>query len=202
MFLSTLLVLLAAPLRADDPAPAEPVAPPDPAVVKQLRDAGGNVMQIAQNDPRLDVTLHLSDKDVTDETIAIVSKLPGTAWLNLAGTKITDAGLASLAPLTGLEKLHLERTTVGDEGLKHLAGLTKLKYLNLYGTKVTDAGLVHLEGLTELRHVYVWQSGVTPAGMEKLKAKLPEVTIIAGLELKPVEPPKEEKPAEKEEKKE
>ena len=188
----------AAPGAAAPEATATVVAPPDPALVKAaLRDAGGNVMEIAQNDPRLDVSLHLSDRDVTDEVLAPLATMTQVAWLNLAGTKITDTGLVHLAALKGLEKLHLERTAIGDEGLKQLSGLEKLVYLNLYGTQVTDAGLVHLESLKGLRRLYVWQTKVTPEGIAKLKEKLPELRVVAGLELAPVEPPKEAKPEEK-----
>ena len=82
--------------------------------VDALKALGGNVMPIAQNDDRLDVTLHLADQDVTDEHLALVAQLPKVAWLNLAGTKVTDAGLEHLAGLTILEKLHLEKTGVTD----------------------------------------------------------------------------------------
>lgn len=173
---------------------AQDVPPPNPEAVAAIKALGGNVMPIAQNDAHLDVTLHLASGDVTDDALAQVAKLDGIVWLNLAGTKVTDAGLAQLANLKSLEKLHLERTSIGDEGLTHLAGLEKLAYLNLYGTKVTDAGLKQLHNLKQLRRVYVWQTGVTDAGMAELKAAIPEVTIIAGLDLKPVEPPKPEEP--------
>ena len=78
--------------------------------------------------------------------------------------------------------------------------LENLRYLNVYATKVSDAGLEHIKGLKNLKRLLVWQSQVTPDGMAKLKESLPECTIIAGLELKPAEPPKEEpKPEEKKE---
>lgn len=161
-----------------------------------LKALGGNVMKIAQSDPRLDVTLHLADQEINDDALAHVAKLPQVAWLNLAGTKITDAGLAHLSGLSELEKLHLERTQIGDAGLAHLAKLEKLVYLNLYGTPVTDAGLQHLHGIKSLKRIYLWQSQATEAGIAALREALPEARIVAGVELKPVEPPQEEKPEE------
>jgi hypothetical protein len=183
--LTLALLSLFASLSADDVATPQP----DPAVVEALRAAGGNVLEIAQNDPRLDVSLHLADQEITDEHLKLVAQLPNVVWLNLAGTKITDAGLATLAEMKSLEKLHLEKTAIGDAGLAHLAGLTNLQYLNLYATQTTDAGLVHLEGLTNLRRLYVWQSQVTPTGMDSLKLKLPELKIVGELTLTPVTPP-------------
>ncbi len=191
-----LLLCLVNSVRGDDPS-AQKASGPDPKLVETIRGLGGNVMEIAQNDSRLDVTLHLADKDVKDEHLTAVAGLPDVAWLNLAGTKITDEGLKHLSGMKSLEKLHLERTAIGDAGLAHLSGLENLVYLNLYGTKVTDKGLEHLHGLKNLRKLYVWQTGVTAEGRDALKQKLPELEVIAGLELNPAEPA-EEKPEEKE----
>src|SRR5215218_5616089 len=109
----SLLVLgaAAATIAADAPAP------PSPEAVNAVKAVGGNVLAIAQNDPRLDVTLHLADKDVTDAVLPEVAKLPSVASLNLAKSKITDGGLAAIAGMTTLEKLHLENTGIGDAGL-------------------------------------------------------------------------------------
>lgn len=164
----------------------------DDAAVEAIRSIGGNVMPIAQNDPRLDVTLNLSSEDVTDDMLVNVAALPDVVWLNLAGTEVTDAGLVHIAGMTTLEKLHLEKTAITDAGLQHLAGLSNLQYLNLYGTQVSDAGLSHLQGLTNLKRLFVWQTQVTDEGIAALKAALPECQVIAGLELAPVEPPAEE----------
>ena len=182
-------------------ASAEETAPPDPAALGAIRGLGGNVMPLAQSDPRLDVTLHLADQAVKDEHLAWVAKLKPVVWLNLAGTKITDAGLEQLKGLTTLEKLHLERTAITDAGVVHLQGLTNLEYLNLYGTKVTDAGLKNLAGLKKLKKLFLWQTGTTPEGIAALKQALPETKINAGIdppaqprpEPAPVTPPAEEK---------
>lgn len=164
----------------------------DDAAVEAIRAVGGNVLPIAQNDPRLDVTLNLASEDITDEVLVHVAALPDVVWLNLAGTEITDAGLANIAGMATMEKLHLEKTAITDAGLEHLTGLANLQYLNLYGSQVSDAGLAHLHGLSNLKRVFVWQTQVTDEGIAALQAALPECQIIAGLELAPVEPPAEE----------
>lgn len=171
--------------------------------VAALRELGANVLEIAQNDARLDVSLHLCDKEVKDDHLALLKEFSvPVLWLNLARTKITDAGLANISGIKSLEKLHLEKTGIGDEGLKHLKNLENLTYLNLYSTQVTDAGLEHLKNLKKLRRLYLWESKVTDAGVATLQKELPDVKIIRGVEpAKKVEEPKaeEKKPEEKKE---
>ena len=162
--------------------------------MQALRQMGVHVMELAQNDSRLEVAFHLADGKVTDEKLAPLKDLKDVYQVNLRGTDITDAGLANLAPLTSLTRLHLEKTKITDAGLAQLKPLANLEYLNLYGTAVTDAGLAQLEGLKKLKKIYLWESKVTDEGCNKLKAAVPEVQIIRGIvEAKPAEEKKEEK---------
>jgi Leucine-rich repeat (LRR) protein len=115
---------------------------------------------------------------------------------------VTDAGLKDLAGLklnqfrvpdpaqtdTGLKhyltalkpptELDLSRWRITDAGLKELAGLKDLETLNLQGTKVTDAGLKELSGLKSLRELNLSRTKVTKSGVEKLKAELPQCSIM------------------------
>jgi hypothetical protein len=54
--------------------------------------------------------------------------------------------------------------------------------LNLYGTQVTDAGLMKLKGLVNLQKIYLWQSKATAEGAKALKADLPGLEIVFGVE--------------------
>jgi hypothetical protein len=151
------------------------------AAIAKVRAAGGQVSPLAQNDARLDVAFHLSDKPVGDEQLGLLVELPEVAFLNLRGTKITDAGLKSVSQLKGLVKLHLEKTAVGNAGLAHLSSLTKLEYLNLYGTKVTGAGVRELAKLPNLQKLYLWQTDVSDADIAALKEARPGLKIIKDL---------------------
>lgn len=174
--------------------------PAEEQAIASLKKLGGLVLEIAQNDPRLDISLHLADAKITDAELAPIKELSRTAQLNLRGTEVTDAGLVNLKDLKGLVKLHLEKTKITDAGLEQLKGLENLEYLNLYGTTVTDAGLKHLTGLKKLKRLYLWETQVTDAGVAALQAELPEVKMIRGLELtKPEEKKEEPKPEEKKE---
>jgi hypothetical protein len=169
--------------------------------IAQIKQLGGQVLPLAQNDHRYDVAFHLADKPIGDQELGLIKGLPRLAMINLRGSAITDAGLAHLKDHTGLVRIHLEKTKITDAGLEQLKGLENLEYLNLYGTAVTDAGLSHLQGLKKLKKLYLWQTTVTDAGVNALKEAVPGIKIDRGQELaKPAEVKPEEKPAEGEKK--
>lgn len=154
----------------------------DPQLVKAIEKAGGQAMPIAQDAPHLSVAFHLSDKNITDEHLAVLKGSSEIVELNLRGTQITDAGLSLIASLPNLTKLHLEKTKVTDAGLKQLVGLDSLEYLNLYGTEITDAGLESLKQMKNLKKVYLWQTKVTDAGQSALEKSLADAYINRGVD--------------------
>src|SRR5579885_1091410 len=161
----------------------------------KIRQHGGLVLELAQNDPRLEVSYLQKEGKFSDDYLTPLKDLKEVVHLNLRGQDVTDAHLTHLKGLTSLTRLHLEKTKVTDKGLENLKGLTNLEYLNLYGTDITDAGLVNLEGMKKLKHLYLWQTKVTDAGVARLKKALPQVEIVRGLDLeKPKEEPKKDAP--------
>jgi hypothetical protein len=154
--------------------------------IEQIRQQGGLVLELAQNDNHLEVAYLETDGKFSDAYLAPLKDLSKRlVHLNLRGQPVTDAQLVYLKDLTGLTQLHLEKTKVTDKGLVSLKGLVNLEYLNLYGTEVTDAGLAQLEGLKKLKHLYLWQTKVTDAGAAKLKKAVAGVDINRGLDEKP-----------------
>jgi hypothetical protein len=196
-----LLLGLVGVLAADAPAPVVQTEAGKKALTR-IRQLGGLALEVAQNDPHLEVSYLQIDGKWSDEPLTLLKDLKGLVHLNLRGQPVTDAQLVHLKPLTELTELHLEKTKITDKGLPELKGLVNLEYLNMYSTDVSDAGLTNLEGMKKLKHLYVWQTKVTEAGAAKLKKAIPGVDVNRGYEEKP-EPKKEEKKAEpkKEEKK-
>jgi Leucine-rich repeat (LRR) protein len=201
---ATVLLAIAGVIVAQDKAKPQRTEAENKAVAK-LRQFNVIVLELAQNDPHLEVSYLQKDPKFSDDFLAPLGDLKGSlVHLNLRGQDLTDAQMAHLKDLTNLTRLHLENTKITDKGLEQIKGLTNLEYLNLYGDAVSDAGLVNLEGLKKLKNLYLWQTKVTDAGAAKLKAALPQCDIDRGLEAekpveKPAEKPKEDKP--KEEKK-
>lgn len=164
--------------------------------IAKVQKLGGLCLELAQNDPHLEVSYLQKDAKFSDDFLTPLKDLKGSlVHLNLRGQDVTDAQMAHLKELTNLTRLHLENTKITDKGLEQIKGLTSLEYLNLYGDNITDAGLVNLEGMKKLKNLYLWQTKVTEPGAAKLKKALPQCDINLGLEAdKPVEKPKDDKP--------
>jgi hypothetical protein len=171
-------------IAADTPAPVVQSEAGKKALAK-IRQFGGLALEVAQNDPHLEVSYIQTDGKFNDEYLAVLKDLKGLVHLDLRSQPVTDAQLAHLKPLTELTHLHLEKTKITDKGLESLKGLVHLEYLNLYGTAVSDAGLVNLEGMKKLKHLYVWQTKVTEAGAAKLKSAIPGLDVNLGFKLEP-----------------
>jgi hypothetical protein len=66
-------------------------------------------------------------KEVTDDGVRHLARLPALQHLDLSGTSITDAGLQVLRDLPGLRTLSLAWTRVTDEGIGVLAHCDELE---------------------------------------------------------------------------
>ena len=171
-------------LAEDKPKEAPKPTPAELEATAAIKKAGGSVMQVAQNDHRLDVTFHLADGKIGDDQVATVKPLANVIHeLNLGKTEVTDKGLEHLKDLKSLVKLNLKETKITDAGLAQLAGLENLEYLNIYGTAVTDAGLQSLAGLKKLKKLYVWQTKVTEEGQAKFKTANTTAQLVPDIAL-------------------
>ena len=176
------LVLVLPGDTSESRAVSRPLTEAEQQLVAKIRELGGHVLELAQNDSRLEVAYHLTDGDVTDDHLIPLKGLELVTDLNLRGTKITDNGLSHIAGLKMLERLHLEKTQVTDKGMAQLKGLERLEYLNVYGTEVTDFGLALLVDLKNLKKLYVWQTQVTPDGYHRMAELRPDLQVN-GVEL-------------------
>src|SRR5712692_8579869 len=86
----------------------------------KIQQQGGLVMDLAQNDPRLEVSFQQRDKKLTDDCLQPLKDLPGLIHLNLRGQDVTDARLAYLKYLASITRLHLELTPITDKGMENL----------------------------------------------------------------------------------
>jgi Leucine Rich repeat len=106
-------------------------------------------------------------RELTDEGVKHLARLPGLKHLDLSGTAITDRGLQVLRDLPALETFSLAGTRVTDEGVAHLAHCDNLRHVNLSWTPTGDGALKALGGKRNL-HDFASGSDVTDAGIPLL----------------------------------
>src|SRR5438477_6646817 len=91
--------------------------------IAKIRESGALVLEIAQNDNRLDVSYVTVQGKVTTQQLFPLKDLKRLAHLNLRGLEVGDDAVAIIAAQKTLVRLHLEKTKITDKGLEHLKGL-------------------------------------------------------------------------------
>ncbi len=116
--------------------------------------------------------LGFSNAKLSDDAVAVFSRLPAIKELSLQGNSFSDDGLKHLAGLKQLRTLWvgMNRKPITDAGAKHLAGLAALEQLDLQGAKLSDMGVAALKNLKELRVLYLTgdPEAVTDASVEHI----------------------------------
>src|SRR5690606_20513528 len=102
----TVLSILAVSTLAFAQDKAGQRSPAEQAAISKLKQLGGHVLELAQNDPRLEVSFHLQTEPLTDAHLAPLKDLPTVVQLNLRGTNVDDKMLSHVAGLKSLTKLH------------------------------------------------------------------------------------------------
>jgi hypothetical protein len=77
-------------------------------------------------------------------------------YIGLYDPRVTDDTLALIARLPHLHELHIKSDNVTDAGVAHLARLSQLESLAIHSKKLTDAGLANLTGLKNLKALWYW----------------------------------------------
>ena len=114
-------------------------------------------------------------KEVTDEGVRHLARLPALQHLDLSGTSITDAGLQVLRDLPRLRTLSLAWTRVTHRGMSALAYCDELEHVNLsvipgwlesWPAKAGDAALRALAGKRKLQDLEI---ALSDAGLPLLR---------------------------------
>src|SRR5260370_516812 len=84
-------------LAQEKETPKATRSPAEEKSLARIRQLGGLTLEIAQNDPRLEVSYQQVDGKITDEHMMLLKDLKDLVNLNLRGKEVTDAQLAPLA---------------------------------------------------------------------------------------------------------
>jgi len=123
--------------------------------------------------------------DLDDRAISHIAAIRSLEKLRLynIGVQITDETLNQLGSLTALKTLSIiaedaSQMRISDDGIGHLSRLANLENIWLNHCEgVTDKGLARLEALASLRELRLDNCRVTTAGAERLREKIPGVSV-------------------------
>lgn len=160
--------------------PEIPVAKPDEAIIKRLKEAGVIVVPVAKNSNYLSVSFVTAGAgaDSLVKLIALLKKQ--LVWLRLDHAIISDTTMDEIAKLSALTRLYLSHTNITDKGLAKLQSLQQLQSLNLVGTKVTAPGVMQLHKLRSLKNLYLYHTRVNSSNWALLQKTFPATQLDSG----------------------
>ncbi len=118
-------------------------------------------------------------KQLEDLNLSLNYRYGNLYWVSFIGTDADRFDASVLARLKRLPKLthvDLQGMPITDDDLAYLEGM-RLEAVYLADTRITDAGLARLESLIELSHLDVSNTAVTAEGVEKLRRKIPNLSV-------------------------
>ncbi len=107
-------------------------------------------------------------RQLTDDGLRHLARMPQLQRLDLTGVKLTDAGLEVLRHLPDLRTFDMTwQRGITDAGVANLRACERLEHVNLMGTPTGDGAIAALQGKAALHH---FSSGklVTDAGLRLL----------------------------------
>jgi hypothetical protein len=123
--------------------------------------------------------IHISDANLPDRSLALLSSLPRMEILSLQNNHFSDNGLAALKGAERLKRPAIGRgdVRITDAGLAHLKSFQKLELLDVQYSQVTAHGLLQLKGLTSLKALWLSGTAVTEAEKTTLRQVFPNAAI-------------------------
>jgi hypothetical protein len=120
-------------------------------------------------------TLVLNVRKLTDQTLALLQRLPNLESLSISGGSFTRAGLDRLNK--NLTHISLHTSAVSDAELTCFQRLPKLDWLLLGETTITDEGLASLKGMPRLTYFLFVSTNATAAGIRNIQQAMPNCRI-------------------------
>ena len=108
-------------------------------------------------------------RQLTDDGLRHLARMPQLERLDLTGVKLTDRGMDALQHLPRLRTFDMTwQRGITDAGVANLRTCDRLEHVNLMGTPVGDGAIAALRGKPHL-HSFSSGTGVTDAGLRLLQ---------------------------------
>ncbi len=114
------------------------------------------------------VALHLTDHDVTAETMQAVGEFPKLRWLEISGCKVPSAPLAVKGAYPELNRINLYDVAWQAADYENLRPLPDLNWLMITNGKLDEAALAAMSKLPHLTMVVLDHVEVDSAGLKAI----------------------------------
>lgn len=130
-------------------------------------DANDRSLGLVGNLPLLEslVIVSLPQNSLTNNSLAMLQRLPNLTLLSISGSSINDEGLVHLRHAQNLEAGLVLNGPFTDRGLQYLEGMNKLKMLDLTQDPITDQGLQIVATLPALETLILNGTPITNDGI-------------------------------------
>lgn len=138
--------------------------------------------------PALAKTANLVDLDISGAPVAaedlaavdLKTGFPALTKLNLYQTNAGDAGVEAVLPLADrLTWLNFDDAKLSPASAQNLAQFSNLTFLHVGRSALDDSCVDSLAKLSKLEKIHVTRSNVTEEGANKLRAALPNCTVVS-----------------------
>jgi uncharacterized membrane protein len=102
-------------------------------------------------------------------------------WLNLSNCNLTDDMLGVITDFTNLTRLNIHSNPITDRSVPSLENFEHLISINLYNTRISNKSLEQLASLPSLTKLFIWKTGITNEEIIKISDKYPHIEIVAKL---------------------
>ena len=160
--------------------PVAPFFPDEPEETRRARSTRDWDAAIAlMRDQRIPALA--ANEQMTDAVLARIAELEHVTVLKLDGSKqLSDERLRHLARMPQLQHLDGGGTAITDAGLEVLRALPRLETFSAWGTRITDAGAAHLAHCAHLARVDLGGTYTGDGAIRALTGKLNLAQVRSG----------------------
>lgn len=146
--------------------------PPDTVLVTALRRSGLIIRPLTSNSQLLEVSFVMKSQTSASEINKILSQLSllkkQVYELDLSNCNLNDESVKIVSTLTMLSKLNLANCELTDILIVPIKGIENLYWLNLSGNELTDNCLSTLKDIKSLKKLYMWQTKLSTEGLAQI----------------------------------
>lgn len=153
--------------------------PLDSIAYQELEDHQFTIRTLSIENNLLDI--RFTGEQINNSDLQILARYaPYITWLNLSDSDLKDKNLEVLSKMENITRLSLQNNAITSETLAPLKNLQHLEILNLHNTRVDDEIFNYLKNIKSLKKVFLWNTLISPAELKAQASSLGAIEIISG----------------------